>query len=104
MNAELAKHFQKYKDELYSREETSKTKKDTEQYSQRIATQLLRWERQSSWLLSLSFLGMAGETRDAISACTQVQMTEAPRIVAMAEKRYFWTYMDQDTSTSKIKK
>ena len=41
---------------LCSLEATSKTKKDTEQCSQSKGLQRLRWQRQSSWTLSQSFL------------------------------------------------
>ena len=46
---------------------------------------------------------MAGETSDAISAYTQVKMTEAPRLLRMPSRECL-EILDQDSSTAKIQK
>ena len=56
MNAELAERSQKYKRRVVLRETTSKTKKDTEQYSRSKVLQRLGRQRQDSSTLSRSFL------------------------------------------------
>ena len=68
------------------RRTTSKMKKDTEQYSRSKVLQRHRWQRQSSWTLSHKLLGMTGEKCDAISAYTQVKVTEAPRLLRMPKE------------------
>ena len=52
----LQNTFRNTRDELCSGETTMKTKKDTEQYSQSKTLQLRRWQQQSYWTLSQSFL------------------------------------------------
>ena len=86
MNAELARLLQKYKGRVVLREwHRSKTKQDTEQYSQCKVLQRLRWQRQGSWTFFQSFL-VVGETGDANSAYTQVKITEAPRLLRLPKE------------------
>ena len=80
---ELAKHLQKNKERVVLRVTTSKTKKDTELYSQKQGASASRMAA-AKILDTISKLpGTAGETSDAISAYTQVKMTEAPRLLRM---------------------
>ena len=85
-NAELAKHHQTYTSrELCSGVTTSKTKKDTEQYSEARAS--ASQMAVAKFLDTISMLpGVTGETRDAILACTQVKMIEAPRLSRSVSK------------------
>ena len=85
-NAELAKPLKIQRVELCCGVTTSKTKKDTEQYSHCKVFQSLRWKRQK-FLDSVSKLpGVAGETSDVVSAYTQVKMTKAPRLLRLPKE------------------
>ena len=67
-NAKLANSLQKYKGESCSGKATSRTKKDTEQYSQSKALQHHRWQWQHDWTLSQSFLVWLEKQVNAVSA------------------------------------
>ena len=81
-NAELAKHLQKFTGErvVLQRGTTSKTKKDTERYSQSNVLQRL------GKFLGHHLKACGYGWRDAISAYIQVKMTEAPRWLPMPNK------------------
>ena len=83
-NAELATHLQKYWSEFCSG-------KDNVKDAERCRAEFTEQGASASQMAAAKFLdtiltlpGMAGETSDAISAYTQVKMTEAP-IVTIVE-------------------
>ena len=74
--------------ELCSGRTASKTKKDGEQYSQEQGASPSQMAA-AQFLDTISKLpGMAGETSGAISAYTQVKMTEAPRLLRLPKEGY----------------
>ena len=67
---------------------TSKTKRDTVQHSQSKAHQLHKVQRQG-FLGTISKLpGMTCEASVAVSAYTQVKMTDAPRLLSLPKEQF----------------
>ena len=87
-NAELANYLQKCKGRaVLGGETTSKSKKDTEQRLQSEVLQCLRWQRQSSWTRSQSFLVWLEKQVTQFPRYTQDKMTEAPRLLRMPKEK-----------------
>ena len=85
-NAELAKHLRKYKGRVVLQEDTVK---DEEGHRAVFTEQ----GASASQLAAAKFLdpisqrpGMVGEASDAVSAHTQVKMTEAPRLLRIPQE------------------
>ena len=64
--------------ELYS--ETILWKMDLMQYLQNKDHQYHKWLQQKSWIIS-RLPGCSGQAADAVSACTQVKMEDAPKLL-----------------------
>ena len=103
-NAELAKHLQKYKGRVVLRGDNVK---DEEGYRAVFAEQ----DASASQMAAAKFLdtiskllGLAGETSDAVSAYTQVKMTEAPRLIRLPEEECpeIWIRMFPQQQTKKL--
>ena len=102
-NAELVKHLPEYMERVVDQGDNLKDEEGhravfTEQGAS--ASQMAA----AKFLDTISKLpGMAGETSDAISAYTQVKMTEAPRLLRMPNKECPSTFGSDPCTTKRPK-
>ena len=85
-NAKLAKHLQKYKRRVVLQGRKRQRRRKIQSCIHRARSSASQMAAAKILDTISKLLDTAGETSDAISACTQVKMTEAPRLLRMPSK------------------
>ena len=75
-HSELAKHLPKYRRRVVLQIQSSVHKEH----------HLRKWQQQDSWKHMSKLFAMVGEANDAVSAHTQVHLSEAPRLFRLPDK------------------